>query len=167
MLPVIGFFRQDFNSRPCERGDTASASPMPSTAYFNSRPCERGDLLYSSSSSSSSSISILAPARGATWRRASPSPRARYFNSRPCERGDVSDRDRGAVRSISILAPARGATRQHRARSTRIQISILAPARGATRAGEGNHRGDDFNSRPCERGDSNTLQNWFCKVQLF
>ena len=99
----------DFNSRPCERGDmmdnlgvaindTFQFSPLregrlfrqPSPANrrdFNSRPCERGDA-QAVVDAVQLSISILAPARGATSR----------ITAMSC------------TISISILAPARGAT---------------------------------------------------------
>ena len=32
-----------FNSRPCERGDISANFGKPCGNYFNSRPCERGD----------------------------------------------------------------------------------------------------------------------------
>ena len=55
---------------------------------------------------------------------------------------------------ISILAPARGATGKNPAKIPSKTISILAPARGATGAGKTPAPcADDFNSRPCERGD--------------
>ena len=79
------------------------------------------------------SISILAPARGATplpFRQRFPT---RYFNSRPCERGDLKLGDNIIHNEgISILAPARGATRPLSGHGCEYSISILAPARGAT-----------------------------------
>ena len=79
---------QNFNSRPCERGDGLRAGQDFIQHYFNSRPCERGDLpllLYIVLPV----ISIHAPARGATL-------------CHDC----LMD-----VAEISIHAPARGATR--------------------------------------------------------
>ena len=103
----------------------------PPPANFNSRPCERGDA-QPVMIMPDLKISILAPARGATFRRLKQS----------------------ASRQISILAPARGATfagvehtcdhkfqfsplREGRpaarvATKRAGSISILAPARGAT-----------------------------------
>ena len=100
-----------------------------------------------------------------------------YFNSRPCERGDAAAACCCYRPLISIHAPARGATAVFRSNPDRKQISIHAPARGATsgtctvlslivfqftplREGRrGGRRGSQskhqyFNSRPCERGDT-------------
>ena len=165
-----------FNSRPCERGDIwsytiSSYSPISILApargatcyatvyvyrskYFNSRPCERGDVSSLHIPISKIKISILAPARGATC------------NKSFCE----------IHVSISILAPARGATDISKNTFFIQCISILAPARGATfwevftngrktfqfsPLREGRHIhcscsdwAENFNSRPCERGDS-------------
>ena len=122
-------------------------------------------------------ISIPAPARGATGPGQPLPGRAADFNSRPCERGDATmDSNYGAF-LISIPAPARGATSLHS--SSKVNaifqfpplregrhvpvkldkyskiISIPAPARGATGAQTIQAPGvADFNSRPCERGDS-------------
>ena len=79
--------------------------------HFNSRPCERGDFfIVSCSFPCSPSISILAPARGATRRAANGETINRDFNSRPCERGDALGNRAIFKADISILAPARGAT---------------------------------------------------------
>ena len=100
-------------------------------------------------------ISIHAPARGATAKgraRATPSPN---FNSRPCERGDckVGRREicllhfnsRPCERGDKVLAIIK---------TSQKLISIHAPARGATTLGRCSaSKPSDFNSRPCERGD--------------
>ena len=57
--------QDNFNSRPCVRGDGSSGRKTAGSANFNSRPCVRGDRL-----------------------DAVPLPAAIYFNSRPCVRGD-------------------------------------------------------------------------------
>ena len=54
-----------FNSRPCERGDSPRRKWGVNLEYFNSRPCERGDQ-FDTASGVYVSISIHAPARGAT-----------------------------------------------------------------------------------------------------
>ena len=78
-----------FNSRPCERGDPQRGWCFQSSAYFNSRPCERGDADIAAIKADKVTISIHAPARGATQRRVRREIRPGDFNSRPCERGDV------------------------------------------------------------------------------
>ena len=56
---------ENFNSRPCERGDQGDGLAHRPVRNFNSRPCERGD------------------------NKRNDIPRSRkHFNSRPCERGD-------------------------------------------------------------------------------
>ena len=101
-------------------------------------------------------ISIPAPARGATRIRrgntdcwtinfnsrpcargdqpANGTPARRsYFNSRPCARGDIhSFCYPRALQYISIPAPARGATKAENDRFRDMCISSPAPARGAT-----------------------------------
>ena len=77
-----------FNSRPCERGDNRCRHMRFGRSYFNSRPCERGDLTHRVYLTNAVTISIHAPARGATI---------------------AAERQQLFVR-ISIHAPARGAT---------------------------------------------------------
>ena len=78
-------------------------------------------------------ISIHAPARGATRHR----------------------KTTRATKWISIHAPARGATANQKSNGDDKPISIHAPARGATGKHRPNsRRAENFNSRPCERGDN-------------
>ena len=56
-----------FNSRPCARGDKYEIEKIKNIYYFNSRPCARGDVPHQESDNNYS-ISIPAPARGATYR---------------------------------------------------------------------------------------------------
>ena len=125
----------DFNSRPCERGDAAgSGSPCP-PSRFQFSPLREGRLHCGYIGRVVWTISILAPARGATKIK---------FKG-------------GFVSHISILAPARGATLWgcRKCNNSKFQfsplregrpalrygveswrkISILAPARGATKKG--------------------------------
>ena len=83
--------RLNFNSRPCERGDPEDMQHVIDNYFdFNSRPCERGDSRHVERQLRAT-ISIHAPARGATRRLRRLGPDV-YFNSRPCERGDSSGR---------------------------------------------------------------------------
>ena len=77
-----------FNSRPCERGDISTLCSTKDLLSFNSRPCERGDRLCVGFSWEELTVSIHAPARGATRKLFKKSLMDYRFNSRPCERGD-------------------------------------------------------------------------------
>ena len=83
-------------------------------------------------------------------------PSLSYFNSRPCERSDTAKiLELEHIISISIHAPARGATEGAPGDLWHGAISIHAPARGATQIGFSFFpKVRDFNSRPCERGDT-------------
>ena len=119
---------------------------------FNSRPCERGFMI-SARSSRSISISIHAPARGASVTLLPSFLFPFYFNSRPCERGFVVAELVFPQHLISIHAPARGASSWYYCLKRMRQISIHAPARGASiRKVITREKIQYFNSRPCERG---------------
>ena len=99
-----------FNPRPCARGDSTFPKSASSNRCFNPRPCARGDgdldligctaLTFQSTPlregrlhtamplDALGSVSIHAPARGATPKTPPPSPIGRCFNPRPCARGD-------------------------------------------------------------------------------
>ena len=107
-----------------------------------------------SSGSHTRSISIHAPAGGATNHPDGERQEA-DFNSRPCGRGDTK-RSPGLHRrqAISIHAPAGGATKDVLNGWKMMVISIHAPAGGATRPDwQNDQTSDNFNSRPCGRGD--------------
>ena len=120
-----------FNSRPCERGDPDAALSAARFFRFQFTPLREGRHQQGLARLWTRSISIHAPARGATqaYRIAAGRPhfnsrpcergdKLRYFcageygdfNSRPCERGDAVPRLIIRLVSISIHAPARGAT---------------------------------------------------------
>ncbi len=123
---------QVFNPRPCGWGDAEGAPSILRSARFNPRPCGRGDPLSGFASvmpcafqstplregrrsseiltSSISSVSIHAPARGAT----------------------ILDPRAVAWVRVSIHAPARGATLIPYVLRHFFGVSIHAPARGAT-----------------------------------
>ena len=81
-----------FNSRPCERGFFDNPELLEVGEYFNSRPCERGfnNLPYHGSLKS---ISIHAPAKGASYPAVHAVRKVENFNSRPCERGFVAGQE--------------------------------------------------------------------------
>ena len=120
-----------FNSRPCERGDAAAAAEQQAAMEFQFTPLREGRHIKDAHSRIPPLISIHAPARGAT-----------------SEGGSFSQSG-----TISIHAPARGATPLVQRDHPRNYISIHAPARGATLCGADHKVRQDFNSRPCERGD--------------
>ena len=101
------------------------------------------------------SISIHAPARGATDVLGRQEVQTEYFNSRPCERGDwVSILDETIGEPISIHAPARGATWTQRFRRLHRRYFNSRPCeRGDVSVWRRGTDAPDFNSRPCERGD--------------
>ena len=104
-------------------------------------------------------ISIHAPAGGATLSPAHRTCRSIHFNSRPCGRGDSAIFVENRRTEISIHAPAGGATNTSRKRRRRQNISIHAPAGGATSGSPTCGRpAFYFNSRPCGRGDRERLR---------
>ena len=123
---------QDFNPRPREGGDERSQMFQTVINAFQSTPPRGGRRSPGLPSLFHSTISIHAPARGATQVR------------RPC-----SD-----CPSISIHAPARGATQGGRGEAAKRPISIHAPARGATASNPISQAEQYyFNPRPREGGD--------------
>ena len=145
--------------------------------YFNSRPSARGDFARDLIISSSSSISIHAPPRGATLEvfaqdveflisiHAPPrgattaalycGERRKYFNSRPSARGDLPHRpESGGVRQFQFT-PLREGRPFAPAVCLHQFISIHAPPRGATTlSSPPAFRKTNFNSRPSARGDA-------------
>ena len=155
---------------------------------FNSRPCGRGDFADEDKVKRPLTISIHAPAGGATRRSQLHRSGHKNFNSRPCGRGDQTVKRLAVEQPISIHAPAGGATHARRRRGDDLDISIHAPAGGATQgrlvvvvvaqpisihapAGGATCNGNQgqlcatyFNSRPCGRGDGKPLCKWQIKV---
>ena len=77
-------------------------------------------------------ISIHAPAKGATQYGGSPSACDSHFNPRSREGSDIPPRHRERRFHISIHAPAKGATPSPTSITYTKTISIHAPAKGAT-----------------------------------
>ena len=128
----------DFNSRPCERGDGERCGGTMARLKFQFSPLREGrldlEVLH---------IVVL-----------------RDFNSRPCERGDQVAGEQLQRNLQFQFSPLReGRRSRFRFALSSFAISILAPARGATALRVHRARGvDDFNSRPCERGDQDQVQ---------
>ena len=119
--------------------------------HFNSRPCERGDRRERRALAWMRSISIPAPARGATFPalaahfvdgdfNSRPCERGDYllhvalkdfadFNSRPCERGDGADRADPPGQFRFQFPPLREGRRQHDFRSWANQLFQFPPLR--------------------------------------
>ena len=122
-----------FQFSPLREGRPRPMRSPAQSVYFNSRPCERGDITLEEAKAGMS-ISILAPARGATEYTAGEAKREKKFQFSPLREGRH---------------------RQFRRSPCGHEISILAPARGATAGRVPDHEArHDFNSRPCERGDA-------------
>ena len=103
--------KNDFNSRPCERGDLAADRLEQLNTFISILAPARGATKVRRAITTAEWISILAPARGATG-ISNGCQRIGNFNSRPCERGDADRLQFRTFENISILAPARGATHQ-------------------------------------------------------
>ncbi len=165
-----------FNSRPCERGDHDAILKIRDYFQFQFTPLREGRRTLNSFNYREWSISIHAPARGATGGAVHGLQVGSHFNSRPCERGDTgfgSDypgqqfqftplREGRLLSIVDFVTPSIfqfTPLREGRLGSGGFQvdvvlISIHAPARGATGLiGALCSTELYFNSRPCERGD--------------
>ena len=98
---------------------------------FNPRPREGSDKS-APSSPSRQTISIHAPAKGATKVIKPKSRQTQNFNPRPREGSDFFLELSQRIRNISIHAPAKGATAVRYSLMMYQIISIHAPAKGAT-----------------------------------
>ena len=103
-----------------------------SDSHFNPRSREGSDVGGCGRCVAGLSISIHAPARGATPRE--PATGATYLFQSTLPRGERQSRSPRSMicAMISIHAPARGATCNRQRLPPTISISIHAPARGAT-----------------------------------
>ncbi len=133
-----------FQSTP-PRGGRLRLRRIPMRGHcFNPRPRAGGDV-WALGQLSGASVSIHAPARGATGTS------GHYYCSQ----------------CVSIHAPARGATLVVRSEETAPPVSIHAPARGATSAvSAGARAGKGFNPRPRAGGDAEP-GGWVCRRRLF
>ena len=143
-----------FNSRPCERGDPDAALSAARFFRFQFTPLREGRR-NAGQIIGAPSISIHAPARGATGRLPGAGCPACHFNSRPCERGDgISAVALADAMIISIHAPARGATETYTGqKAEKLYFNSRPCERGDHGQITGTEQALYFNSRPCERGD--------------
>ena len=79
--------KDDFNSRPCVRGDALHRSSMEAPLNFNSRPCVRGDMDTAVVFISAAQFQFT-PLREGRRPPKGEAPLKDDFNSRPCVRGD-------------------------------------------------------------------------------
>ena len=129
---------------------------------FQSTPPRGGRPPCRSESSLRTSVSIHAPARGATRGETRPGQGDRGFNPRPRAGGDGDFVDAsGYGLFVSIHAPARGATVALRPVGGRVVVSIHAPARGATtNQCHPSAAPARFNPRPRAGGDALISDLW-------
>ncbi len=141
-----------FQFTPLREGRPQRNAPAFPDDDFNSRPCERGDDI-PPSKQRIITISIHAPARGATTRHRyincnvefqftplregrpfelSGKAKVRSFNSRPCERGDRLFLTGCLLNKFQFTPLREGRQPYFQPSSLIIKISIHAPARGAT-----------------------------------
>ena len=100
-------FRKDFNSRPREGGDRLRSGQGPGIPQFQFSPPRGGRRACVPTPRVHPMISILAPARGATypgWMARN----GRYFNSRPREGGDVEASMKARSPAGFQFSPPRG-----------------------------------------------------------
>ena len=172
----------EFQSTPPRGGRPRRVAHASIADVFQSTPPRGGRRRPASSARQHRSVSIHAPARGATcdadrlsrrpWFQSTPPrggrpalattsrPIVRRFNPRPRAGGDsaAARPARHTTISVSIHAPARGATRSRSVRDRR-NVSIHAPARGATGpTGARSTAIACFNPRPRAGGDLSDLR---------
>ena len=144
-----------FNPRPRTGGDSMPWGSSSPSSPFQSTPPHGGRREHARGQRDADlSVSIHAPARGATWACGSPPTTSGGFNPRPRTGGDRQLwANYEAIGRVSIHAPARGATRRCRGECCRPLVSIHAPARGATAGSLWTHRQPEkFQSTPPHGG---------------
>ena len=106
-------------------------------------------------------ISILAPARGATQPVQVRPVLLRDFNSRPCERGDCIAGTSGAWCGRFQFSPLREGRPRSSSRAASFLTFQFSPLREGRHCGVAeNATTQNFNSRPCERGDRRCATAW-------
>ena len=144
--------RNSFNPRPRARGDTKLLWLINVKLMFQSTPPREGRQPSLSNSGKAKSVSIHAPARGATVDHDSWAV-LKEFQSTPPREGR---RDTQTTSALSIMfqsTPPREGRRITRLKCNKIYIvSIHAPARGATHSIRLGFEGYEFQSTPPREG---------------
>ena len=122
----------DFNPRSREGSDVQHLRRLLSCSEFQSTLPRRERRHTHVSSVSNITISIHAPAKGATYRTYNVIHYSQHFNPRSREGSDLCGDILGLLVGISIHAPAKGATVVYDRVDASSGISIHAPAKGAT-----------------------------------
>ena len=145
-----------FQSTPLREGRRPLSVFITAPCEFQSTPLREGRHTHYTTVYLDPSISIHAPARGATCLMGKSCQTRPHFNPRPCARGDEILHDKKVEYKGFQSTPLREGRRMVRdGMKFRRYISIHAPARGATRLQYQLiplflH----FNPRPCARGDN-------------
>ena len=157
---VCGQESFEFQFTPLREGRPQVQREWGDAKYFNSRPCERGDADIAAIKADKVTISIHAPARGATARKNRKRRNPNYFNSRPCERGDLAVSAAKSIVVVFQFTPLREGRHPVTANipaGTEFQFTPLREGRPAPKRQRNGLV--NFNSRPCERGDGKIKQN--------
>ena len=117
-----------FNPRSHEGSDSAAPERNHRRSYFNPRSHEGSDRVLGVVTTSLT-ISIHAPTKGATTFPGQRSHDKWYFNPRSHEGSDVKVRIQIHVVAISIHAPTKGATKKVRQESRRMGFQSTLPRR--------------------------------------
>ncbi len=160
--PIWRRLSMTFQSTPPRGGRPVAATDAAVTlSEFQSTPPRGGRPAGAGSPSVRATVSIHAPAWGATGRRRQPSSIDDSFNPRPRVGGDVRAAERGRrACQVSIHAPAWGATRRRMLTGSDSAVSIHAPAWGATAACTARPSQIGFNPRPRVGGDRGRVPRW-------
>ena len=154
---TLPFFRviiqYAFQFSPLQEGRHNTTSFILISLCFNSRPCKRGDV-ERHLKQIINIVSILAPARGATYQVKTKLDTV-LFQFSPLQEGRRYYETAPAELEVFQFSPLQeGRPGPRKGCPGYAAVSILAPARGATRPPQGlPGLCGSFNSRPCKRGD--------------
>ena len=134
------------------RGATCGRQPAPGFPKFQFTPLREGRHQQGLARLWTRSISIHAPARGATWTTPSLIYTTSNFNSRPCERGDRAAREGGEHHLFQFTPLREGRPALYDYMAGDGTISIHAPARGATGPARRSRPTPQFQFTPLREG---------------